>query len=171
MRALLIDNYDSYTYNLYQLIAEVNGEEPRTSHRLGPVGSRSVLDRFSIAFFSPPTHALSYARTHSLVYNQPVVILNDEVTMEELDGIMERERVECIVVSPGPGTPASSRDAGASLHVFSRYTDVPIFGVCFGFQCLCQVSSYWELWREAVSHSSVAVDSVHDDRDDAFSTS
>ena len=31
MRALLIDNYDSYTYNLYQLIAEVNGEEPRAS--------------------------------------------------------------------------------------------------------------------------------------------
>ncbi|MET9439364.1 aminodeoxychorismate synthase component I [Streptomyces sp. NPDC006610] len=28
MRTLLIDNYDSYTYNLFQLIAEVNGAEP-----------------------------------------------------------------------------------------------------------------------------------------------
>ncbi|MEU0407017.1 aminodeoxychorismate synthase component I [Streptomyces griseorubiginosus] len=28
MKTLLIDNYDSYTYNLFQLIAEVNGEEP-----------------------------------------------------------------------------------------------------------------------------------------------
>ena len=27
-KTLLIDNYDSYTYNLFQLITEVNGEEP-----------------------------------------------------------------------------------------------------------------------------------------------
>ena len=28
MRTLLIDNYDSFTYNLFHLIAEVNGSEP-----------------------------------------------------------------------------------------------------------------------------------------------
>ena len=28
MKTLLIDNYDSFTYNLFQLLSEANGEEP-----------------------------------------------------------------------------------------------------------------------------------------------
>jgi len=28
MKTLLIDNYDSFTYNLFQLLAEANGAEP-----------------------------------------------------------------------------------------------------------------------------------------------
>ncbi|MEA2246572.1 MAG: para-aminobenzoate synthetase, partial [Solirubrobacteraceae bacterium] len=32
MRSLLIDNYDSYTFNLFQLLGEVNGEEPIVVH-------------------------------------------------------------------------------------------------------------------------------------------
>src|SRR5215813_7657996 len=28
VKTLLLDNYDSFTYNLFQLLAEVNGEEP-----------------------------------------------------------------------------------------------------------------------------------------------
>lgn len=32
LRTLLIDNYDSFTYNLYQLLAEVNGQPPLVVH-------------------------------------------------------------------------------------------------------------------------------------------
>ncbi|UGT54305.1 aminodeoxychorismate synthase component I [Nocardia asteroides] len=54
MRTLLIDNYDSFTYNLYQLISEVNGNEPTVVRNdeaadLGALG----LDRFDNVVISP----------------------------------------------------------------------------------------------------------------------
>ena len=51
MRTLLIDNYDSFTYNLYQLISEVNGNEPivvRNDEAAGP-----ALDGFDNVVISP----------------------------------------------------------------------------------------------------------------------
>lgn len=35
VHSLLIDNYDSYTYNLYQLLAVVNGVEPYIVYNKG----------------------------------------------------------------------------------------------------------------------------------------
>ncbi|MFI6364077.1 aminodeoxychorismate synthase component I [Nocardia sp. NPDC050630] len=54
MRTLLIDNYDSFTYNLYQLISEVNGEEP-TVVRNDEVDdiARLRLERFDNVVISP----------------------------------------------------------------------------------------------------------------------
>ncbi|MFE3545768.1 aminodeoxychorismate synthase component I [Nocardia sp. NPDC059177] len=54
MRTLLIDNYDSFTYNLYQLISEVNGSEP-TVVRNDEAGDPAALalERFDNVVISP----------------------------------------------------------------------------------------------------------------------
>src|ERR1035441_7095817 len=86
MRTLLIDNYDSYTYNLYQLLAGVYGTEPE-------------------------------------------VVTNDDPGW----GALDLERFDGIVISPGPGHPASSRDFGHSRAALLS-TRLPVLGVCLGHQ-------------------------------------
>ncbi|MET9089892.1 aminodeoxychorismate synthase component I [Streptomyces sp. NPDC004237] len=60
MKTLLIDNYDSYTYNLFQLIAEVNGEEPvviRNDEGAGTLAGLPGLAGFDNVVVSPgPGH-------------------------------------------------------------------------------------------------------------------
>jgi len=83
---LLIDNYDSFTYNLFQYLSEL-GEE---------------------------------------IW----VVRNDEVSLEEI----EAHSPQCIVISPGPGTP---EQAGISNDVIRRFGGkLPILGVCLGNQCI-----------------------------------
>ncbi|MEU6096906.1 chorismate-binding protein [Streptomyces sp. NPDC047079] len=57
MKTLLIDNYDSYTYNLFQLIAEVNGEEPVVVLNDAPAAALADLAEFDNVVVSPgPGH-------------------------------------------------------------------------------------------------------------------
>ncbi|MCF1599986.1 aminodeoxychorismate synthase component I [Streptomyces muensis] len=57
MKTLLIDNYDSYTYNLFQLIAEVNGEEPVVIRNDAPADGVLDLAEFANVVVSPgPGH-------------------------------------------------------------------------------------------------------------------
>ncbi|MEY9993720.1 anthranilate synthase/aminodeoxychorismate synthase-like glutamine amidotransferase [Streptomyces sp. V4I8] len=53
MKTLLIDNYDSYTYNLFQLIAEVNGEEPVVIRNDAPADGVPDLAEFANVVVSP----------------------------------------------------------------------------------------------------------------------
>ena len=53
MRTLLVDNYDSYTYNLYQLIAGVYGVEPTVVRNDAPEWAGLDLRRFDCAVVSP----------------------------------------------------------------------------------------------------------------------
>jgi anthranilate/para-aminobenzoate synthase component II len=45
MRTLLIDNYDSFTFNLFQHLAEVNGREPVVMRNDDPTWRSSDLGR------------------------------------------------------------------------------------------------------------------------------
>lgn len=86
---LVIDNYDSFTYNLVQYLGELGSEL--------------------------------------------VVVMNDEVTVDEIESKLKPER---ILISPGPGTPDT---AGISLAVIDRFADeLPILGVCLGHQAIGQ---------------------------------
>ncbi|MGW6930167.1 aminodeoxychorismate/anthranilate synthase component II [Lentzea sp. NPDC054927] len=85
MRVLVVDNYDSFVYNLVQYLAQL--------------GAECVVRR------------------------------NDEVDLDEID------KVDGVLVSPGPGTPER---AGSSIDVIKKCADTgkPVFGVCLGHQAI-----------------------------------
>ncbi|MDA1043853.1 MAG: aminodeoxychorismate/anthranilate synthase component II, partial [Verrucomicrobia bacterium] len=86
MKILIIDNYDSFTGNLVQLLAQTT--------RTGPI-----------------------------------VVRNDTVSLATILDISP----DAIVISPGPGRPENTKDFGVCAEVI-RHVDVPILGVCLGFQ-------------------------------------
>jgi para-aminobenzoate synthetase len=88
MRTLLIDNYDSFTYNLVHGIAAATGREP-------------------------------------------VVIRNDDPQW----GIERLAEFDCVVISPGPGTPERAADFGICREVIER-CELPLLGICLGHQGL-----------------------------------
>jgi para-aminobenzoate synthetase len=96
VRTLLIDNYDSYTYNLFQELSVVNGGE----YRLCACCCVALRER---------------RRAHSAyrVPVPPVVVRNDEWSWQDVFNRVYKERVfDNIVISPGPGSPACPGDIG-----------------------------------------------------------
>jgi anthranilate synthase/aminodeoxychorismate synthase-like glutamine amidotransferase len=83
---LLIDNYDSFTYNLVQILEQLDHEV--------------------------------------------IVFRNDRIDIQHIEAL----RPAAMVVSPGPGTPASS---GVSLDAIGHLgPTIPILGVCLGHQAI-----------------------------------
>ena len=83
---LLIDNYDSFTYNLVQILEQLDQEVK--------------------------------------------VFRNDRIDTQSIEAL----RPSAIVISPGPGTPASS---GVSIAAIDHLgPTIPILGVCLGHQAI-----------------------------------
>jgi anthranilate synthase component 2 len=98
MKVFIIDNYDSFTYNLYQYIGEIL----ETEVRLGRVSEFTV-----------------------------VVRRNDEVTIEDI----KMAHPNCIIVSPGPGSPDEEEYFGVCSDVILKMgKTIPVLGVCLGMQ-------------------------------------
>jgi para-aminobenzoate synthetase len=89
MRCLIIDNYDSFTWNLADYVAQV---------------------------FECP----------------PLVVRNDQHSWRET---LELDSFGCIIVSPGPGTPANPADVDISRDALVQ-DELPVLGVCLGHQAL-----------------------------------
>src|SRR5256885_9969991 len=71
-RLLMIDNYDSFTYNIVQYFGELGADV--------------------------------------------TVVRNDEATLDEVIALVEREKIDRLVISPGPCSPAEADRKSTRLN-------------------------------------------------------
>jgi anthranilate synthase component II len=123
----VIDNYDSFTYNLVQFIGELLVEGRITEDDLPGIDSQ--------------TRAGAAIR----------VWRNDEIDVEELAEMQPSH----VIISPGPGTP--EKDSGVSndvIRILGQTT--PILGVCLGQQCIGHVFGGRILRAPRLMHGKVS---------------
>lgn len=90
IQLLMIDNYDSFTYNIVQYLGELGA--------------------------------------------QVTVARNDEITINEIDALLAAGKLDRLVISPGPCSPA---EAGISVAAIQHFAGkLPILGVCLGHQAI-----------------------------------
>src|SRR5690606_17289814 len=90
IKVLMLDNYDSFTFNIVQYFGELGAEVE--------------------------------------------VLRNDEVTIGQLQERLDSGRMDRLVISPGPCSPA---EAGVSVPAIRHFAGkLPILGVCLGHQSI-----------------------------------
>jgi len=110
---LLIDNYDSFTYNLVQILEQLDHEVK--------------------------------------------VFRNDRIDTQRIAAL----RPSAIVISPGPGTPASS---GVSIEAIDHLgPTIPILGVCLGHQAIAASYGAEVVRADRVMHGKTSM-IFHDGR-------
>ena len=110
---LLIDNYDSFTYNLVQILEQLDHEVQ--------------------------------------------VFRNDRIDARRIAGLQPA----AIVISPGPGTPAS---AGISIEAIRHLgPTIPILGVCLGHQAIAESYGAAVIRADRIMHGKTSM-IFHDGR-------
>ncbi|MDR7095420.1 anthranilate synthase component II [Hydrogenophaga laconesensis] len=90
LQVLMVDNYDSFTFNIVQYLGELGAEV--------------------------------------------TVVRNDEISVDELDQRLAAGKIDRLVISPGPCSPA---EAGISVAAIQHFAGkLPILGVCLGHQSI-----------------------------------
>ena len=157
---VLIDNYDSFTYNLSQVRSRRTSRVSRERHRASllassrgsrPTASADLFFRLcrvsrTVArrLFSrrattdsddrptPQPHKIRSQYLGDLGCDH-VVVKNDEMTVDEIRAMNPKG----VMVGPGPGTP---EDSGIALDAVRELgPEFGVFGVCMGHQCIGQV--------------------------------
>ncbi|MGW3952635.1 aminodeoxychorismate synthase component I [Streptomyces sp. NPDC004752] len=115
MKTLLIDNYDSYTYNLFQLISEVNGQEPTVI--TNDAVEMPALADFDNVVVSPgpghPGNARDFGVSARVVAESPVPVLGVCLGHQGI-ALGERARV-APAPEPRHGHPTAVRHDGQDL--------------------------------------------------------
>lgn len=123
---VVIDNYDSFTYNLVQYLGELAGENGRP-----PEYHHYALQEGQVA--SPLERDALTKMGNQDFQAQVLVFRNDAIGVAELAALKPSH----IVISPGPGEPD---DAGISKEIIRQLgPHYPILGVCLGHQCIGEV--------------------------------
>jgi anthranilate synthase component 2 len=65
-------------------------------------------------------------------FYENTVVRSNRVSLEEVEAMQPLG----IVISPGPGHPATPRDIGSCLEIIRRFDRTPILGVCLGHQAM-----------------------------------
>ncbi|SEF92743.1 anthranilate synthase component 2 [Bryocella elongata] len=119
----VLDNYDSFTYNLVQYIGELGAADtPKAVEKQHLRGNKAGAGGAS-------------GTSLSEICREIVVKRNDEVTPEQIVAM----RPDRILLSPGPCTP---QDAGILVplieHLATLPADeqIPVLGVCLGHQAI-----------------------------------
>jgi len=115
VRTLIIDNHDSYTYNLVQALRRLNGpcDDDSDSVLVFPNDAFTSLDGL-----------LSHLQSRGYSLGPP--------------GCEDLRPIHAAILSPGPGNPATASDVGLCPAVADHCArlSVPLLGVCLGHQML-----------------------------------